>query len=88
MSERHPVYRLTQEAYDQLRLSADENPDSYLDSDIDFLLSSCVHGVYLIISKRYRSPPTGRSSSHRLQRGAFPTALISRHWISTGRSTG
>ena len=36
MTERHPVYRLTQEAYDQLRLTADEDPDSYLDSEIDF----------------------------------------------------
>ena len=36
MTDRHPVYRLTQEAYDQLRLAADENPDSYLDSEIDF----------------------------------------------------
>ena len=36
MTDSHPVYRLTQEAYDQLRLAADENPDSYLASDIDF----------------------------------------------------
>ena len=36
MINSHPVYRLTQEAYDQLRLAADENPDSYLDSEIDF----------------------------------------------------
>ena len=36
MTDSHPVYRLTQEAYDQLRLAADENPDSYLDSEIDF----------------------------------------------------
>ena len=36
MSERYPVYRLTQEAYDQLRLAADEEPDSYLDPDLDF----------------------------------------------------
>ena len=36
MSERHPVYRLTQGAYDQLRLSAHESPDSYLDPDVDF----------------------------------------------------
>ena len=36
MTERHPVYRLSQEAYDQLRLAADENPDSYLNPDIDF----------------------------------------------------
>jgi hypothetical protein len=36
MTESHPVYRLTQEAYDQLRLAADENPDSYLDPESDF----------------------------------------------------
>ena len=36
MTDTHPVYRLTQEAYDQLRLAADENPDSYLDPEIDF----------------------------------------------------
>ena len=36
MIDSHPVYRLTQEAYDQLRLAADENPDSYLDPEIDF----------------------------------------------------
>ena len=36
MTDSHPVYRLTQEAYDQLRLAADENPDSYLDPEIDF----------------------------------------------------
>ncbi len=35
-SERYPVYRLTQEAYDQLRLMADELPESYLDADYDF----------------------------------------------------
>ena len=31
-----PVFRLTQEAYDQLRLEADENPDMYLDPECDF----------------------------------------------------
>ena len=36
MPDRHPVYRLTQEAYDQLRLAAAEDPDSYLDPEIDF----------------------------------------------------
>lgn len=36
MTDKHIVYRLTQEAYDQLRLAADENPESYLDSEIDF----------------------------------------------------
>ena len=36
MTDSHPVYRLTQEAYDQLRLAADEHPGSYLDSKIDF----------------------------------------------------
>ena len=36
MSERHPVYRLTQEAYDQLRLAAEDDPDSYLDPGVDF----------------------------------------------------
>ena len=36
MAESYPVYRLTQEAYDQLWLAAEEDPDSYLDADIDF----------------------------------------------------
>ena len=36
MNDRYPVYRLTQEAYDQLRLASDENPDSYLDPEVDF----------------------------------------------------
>ncbi|MYH29562.1 MAG: hypothetical protein F4137_12070 [Acidobacteria bacterium] len=36
MPDLHPVYRLSQEAYDQLRLVADENPDAYLDPDRDF----------------------------------------------------
>lgn len=36
MTNRHPVYRLTQEAYDQLRVAAEEAPDSYLDPCIDF----------------------------------------------------
>ena len=38
--ERYPVYRLTQEAYDQLRLMADEFPESYLDADHDLKLHS------------------------------------------------
>ena len=36
MSDSYPVYRLTQEAYDQLRLAAEEDPESYLDPAIDF----------------------------------------------------
>ena len=36
MTDSHPVYRLTQQAYDQLHLAAEENPGSYLDSKIDF----------------------------------------------------
>ena len=36
MTEKYPVYRLTQEAYDQLWLAAEENPDAYLDADMDF----------------------------------------------------
>ena len=36
MTDLHPVYRLSQEAYDQLRLAAEENPEAYLDSDRDF----------------------------------------------------
>ena len=36
MAERHPVYRLTQEAYDQLRLFAEDDPGSYLSPDMDF----------------------------------------------------
>lgn len=37
MVESYPVYRLTQEAYDQLRIAADECPELYLTIDIDFL---------------------------------------------------
>ena len=36
MTDRYPVYRLSQEAYDQLRLAADEEPDAYLEPDRDF----------------------------------------------------
>ena len=36
MNGRHPVYRLTQEAYDQLWLAAEANPDSYLNAEMDF----------------------------------------------------
>lgn len=36
MNNPHPVYRLTQEAYDQLRLVANENPELYLDPQTDF----------------------------------------------------
>ena len=36
MVDSHPVYRLTQEAYDQLRLAAEENPAAYLDPSVDF----------------------------------------------------
>ena len=45
MSERHPVYRLTQEAYDQLRLAAEDDPDSYLDPGIDFAQVLHARGV-------------------------------------------
>ncbi len=36
MPEKHWVYRLTQEAFDQLRLAAIENPKAYLNPEIDF----------------------------------------------------
>ena len=36
MLESYSVYRLTQEAYDQLRLVADTDPSLYLDSEINF----------------------------------------------------
>ena len=36
MTDSHPVHQLTQEAYDQLRLAAEENPDLYLDPERDF----------------------------------------------------
>ena len=36
MSEQFPVYRLTQEAYDQLWQAAQQNPESYLDTQVDF----------------------------------------------------
>ena len=36
MSGKHPVYRLTQEAYDQLWLAAEESPQAYLDPERDF----------------------------------------------------
>ena len=35
-TERHPVFRLTQEAYDQLTIVARERPEVYLDPDVDF----------------------------------------------------
>ena len=37
MAERHPVYRLTQEAYSQLLLVAEDDPEAYLDAERDFL---------------------------------------------------
>ena len=40
-----PVLRLTQEAYDQLRLEAEENPDIYLDPECDFGDVLCRRGV-------------------------------------------
>ena len=36
MTETYPVFRLTQEAFDQLRLAAENDPDSYLNPDADF----------------------------------------------------
>ena len=45
MSDSYPVYRLTQEAYDQLRLAAEEDPESYLDPAIDFGAVLAVRGV-------------------------------------------
>lgn len=36
MTEKYPVYRLTQEAYDQLWLAAREDPEAYLDPERDF----------------------------------------------------
>ena len=35
-SEQFPVFRLTQEAYDQLTIVARERPEAYLDPDMDF----------------------------------------------------
>ena len=45
MSERHPVYRLSKDAYNQLRLAAEEDPDSYLDPEIDFTAVLRARGV-------------------------------------------
>ena len=36
MAEKHPVFRLTQEAYDQLYEAAMEDPEAYLDPEMDF----------------------------------------------------
>ena len=36
MSDNHPVYRLTQEAYDALDIIAQEAPEKYLDPNFDF----------------------------------------------------
>lgn len=36
VTEKFPVLKLTQEAYDQLRLAAEENPEAYLDHSTDF----------------------------------------------------
>ena len=35
-AEKFPVLKLTQEAYDQLRLVSEENPEAYLDPETDF----------------------------------------------------
>ena len=53
MSEQIPVYRLTQEAYDQLTLLADENPQVYLDPQADFESILKERGV-----AEYREPTT------------------------------
>ena len=36
VEEHHAIFRLTQEAYDQLAQFARENPQSYLNRDTDF----------------------------------------------------
>ena len=36
MAEKHPVFRLTQEAYDQLYEAAMKDPEAYLDPEMDF----------------------------------------------------
>lgn len=45
MSEKFPVFRLTQEAYDQLRLFAGESPEAYLDPEVDFAEILASRGV-------------------------------------------
>ena len=45
MPDSYPVYRLTQEAYDQLRLAAEEDSESYLDPAIDFGAVLAARGV-------------------------------------------
>lgn len=49
VAEKFPVLKLTQEAYDQLRLAAEENPAAYLDQSTDFdaVLESRGIGDYL-----------------------------------------
>lgn len=58
MDDTHTVYRLTQEAYDQLRLLAERRPESWLDPEADFgtvLESMDVHDI---------REPTGITTRH------------------------
>ena len=45
VTEQFQIFRLTQEAYDQLALFARENPQAYLDSDTDFVRVLLDRGV-------------------------------------------
>lgn len=51
MADLYPVYRLSQEAYDQLRLVAEEDPDAYLDADLDFYEVLRGRGVFDIVEE-------------------------------------
>ena len=88
MTDSYPVYRLTQEAYDQLRLAADENPDSYLDSEIDF--GEVLRETWSLrpIRGDVYHHRQSRSLSLLLLRGRLQTARTVRRSTSTGRSTG
>lgn len=78
MSEKFPVFRLTQEAYDQLRLFAGESPKAYLNPEVDFAEILASRGVtdYLeetdVFSDRPISlTPVSEGRQHRADRQAL-----------------
>ena len=86
MSELFPVYRLTQEAYDQLRQAASSAPDSYLDPDVDFedILRSQGVSDYLKDTGIRTNRPIELNP---VMSGAPNRADVNRRWTSTARLT-
>ena len=82
VTEQFQIFRLTQEAYDQLALFARENPQAYLDPDTDFVRVLLDRGVteYAeetgIVSDRPIALHTSCKAAHRIERTA-------RHWTFT-----